>query len=76
MPVGYGEEPHLATHHSLATYVLPIWFVSLFLWLRDLTKSGHDRPGTCATCRYNLTGNESGVCPECGTEIEGTSSDA
>ena len=23
----------------------------------------------CKNCGYNLTGNESGVCPECGTEI-------
>ncbi len=26
--------------------------------------------GHCKACRYDLTGNESGVCPECGTEIE------
>jgi hypothetical protein len=24
-------------------------------------------PGLCASCGYNLTGNASGVCPECGT---------
>jgi hypothetical protein len=23
----------------------------------------------CSTCRYDLTGNVSGICPECGTEI-------
>ncbi|MEZ6086319.1 MAG: hypothetical protein R3E58_20745 [Phycisphaerae bacterium] len=23
----------------------------------------------CHQCRYNLTGNESGICPECGTPI-------
>jgi hypothetical protein len=23
----------------------------------------------CATCGYNLTGNTSGVCPECGTPV-------
>ena len=27
------------------------------------------RKGLCLTCAYNLTGNVSGVCPECGTEI-------
>lgn len=26
-------------------------------------------PGHCADCRYNLTGNTSGVCPECGSKI-------
>ncbi|GJM26413.1 MAG: hypothetical protein DHS20C16_28280 [Phycisphaerae bacterium] len=24
----------------------------------------------CTQCAYNLTGNESGVCPECGTKIK------
>jgi hypothetical protein len=27
-------------------------------------------PGYCPSCRYNLTGNISGICPECGTPIE------
>jgi len=25
--------------------------------------------GHCKKCRYNLTGNTSGICPECGTKI-------
>ena len=28
------------------------------------------KPGHCRTCGYDLTGNESGVCPECGTPNE------
>jgi predicted RNA-binding Zn-ribbon protein involved in translation (DUF1610 family) len=28
---------------------------------------------SCRTCNYNLTGNVSGVCPECGTKIESRS---
>ena len=28
------------------------------------------RKGLCIKCGYNLTGNVSGVCPECGTTIE------
>jgi len=27
------------------------------------------RPGHCLHCDYDLTGNESGVCPECGTNV-------
>jgi hypothetical protein len=27
------------------------------------------RPGLCPSCRYNLTGNTSGACPECGTPV-------
>jgi hypothetical protein len=32
-------------------------------------------PGFCRACGYNLTGNVSGRCPECGTPIKGTHSD-
>lgn len=28
------------------------------------------RQGRCSNCAYDLTGNESGFCPECGTELE------
>ena len=27
------------------------------------------RHGLCVSCQYDLTGNESGVCPECGSPI-------
>jgi hypothetical protein len=30
---------------------------------------GRARTGTCAKCSYDLTGNVSGVCPECGRKI-------
>jgi hypothetical protein len=29
-----------------------------------------DNDGHCVACKYNLTGNVSGTCPECGTKIE------
>lgn len=28
------------------------------------------RKGLCLKCGYDMMGNESGVCPECGTEVE------
>ena len=50
--------------------LLPLWpFVLLsalvagWLWRRDRPRPG---PGHCQRCGYNLRGNVSGVCPECG----------
>ena len=34
---------------------------------RLLLHLGRNRTGLCRMCSYNLTGNTSGVCPECGT---------
>jgi hypothetical protein len=51
----------LAGHHP---QLLVIALVALLKWWR------RPRPGLCPTCRYNLTGNTSGVCPECGTKIQ------
>lgn len=55
------------------TILVPLWIVfapvlvpSLLVWRR----SRRPPPGHCQKCNYDLTGNVSGVCPECGTEIE------
>ena len=52
---------------------LPFWLPLLILavptailWRRDRRRIP---PGHCGKCGYDLTGNESGVCPECGTGI-------
>jgi hypothetical protein len=46
--------------------VLPFcWFVR---WQRHRTRIARN---LCAICSYSLTGNTSGVCPECGTPIAG-----
>jgi len=45
----------------LAALLLP----TSVLWLRDRPIP----PGYCPTCRYDLTGNISGVCPECGSGV-------
>jgi hypothetical protein len=39
--------------------------------LRPRPPAGH-----CTACGYDLTGNVSGVCPECGRSVAGKSSDA
>jgi hypothetical protein len=51
---------------ELAIYtIFPIMWLVYQIW-----KPGGNRPGFCTSCSYNLTGNVSGVCPECGTVIE------
>ena len=51
------------------------YFVAVFAFL-PLTRLIRLRRNTdgasCAICLYNLTGNTSGVCSECGTPITGT----
>ncbi len=58
-----------------AQYFLPLWlpFVAVggptaFLIWRDRRRG--IPPGHCQTCGYNLTGNVSGKCPECGKPCE------
>ena len=43
--------------------------VGFAVWKRSL-RLERSETGKCVVCEYDLTGNESGVCPECGTEIE------
>lgn len=45
----------------LAALALPFILRKISRWLV--------RTVYCATCRYDLTGNASGTCPECGTVI-------
>jgi len=45
--------------------LLPVVWV-LIWWL----KRRRPHEGICWTCHYDLTGNTSGVCPECGTAIK------
>jgi len=54
--------------------VLPWWFVLLVTWpypalcliIRPWRRRRRRREGHCPKCGYNLKGNVSGVCPECG----------
>ncbi len=50
-------------------FIFPLWVplvITLPFGIFALRRS-RMRPGYCATCGYDLKGNVSGVCPECGT---------
>jgi hypothetical protein len=53
----------------LATAVPPICWVRWFR--RRKTTRQRMTQGLCLKCGYNLTGNVSGVCPECGKKVLG-----
>lgn len=53
-------------------FILPLWLVIAFCLLgaallRHVAR--RSRPGFCPECMYDLTGNVSGICPECGTAV-------
>ncbi len=59
------------------TALVPLWLPLLMvmvptaiLWWRDRRRIP---PGHCQKCGYNLTGNVSGTCPECGEKVCGVS---
>jgi len=53
----------------LVVRLIGLAMVRLF-FVSVLIQSG----GLCRGCGYNLTGNTSGVCPECGTPLDPTAS--
>ncbi|HEY8750376.1 MAG TPA: hypothetical protein VIM11_20495 [Tepidisphaeraceae bacterium] len=65
--------------HNDAFVVLPFWFVVIvcaivpLLQLRAIYTLHQAKrlSEVCRSCGYNLTGNTSGVCPECGMAVAG-----
>jgi hypothetical protein len=58
---------------------VPVWVPALLflaaaavLWLVAKNIPASHRPWLCPSCAYDLTGNRSGVCPECGRAISST----
>ena len=52
---------------------IPLWMPFLALGVPSFIvwrRTRRPRAGHCVNCGYDLTGNTSGVCPECGTEVE------
>jgi hypothetical protein len=50
--------------------IVPLWCVLVVLAVPTvmLWRSDRRRPGHCQECGYDLTGNVSGACPECGAK--------
>lgn len=60
----YSPAAHASAAAVMGGCVLVITVVTICFPSRKPPPSGH-----CVHCGYNLTGNESGVCPECGKGI-------
>ena len=63
----FEHEP--GNQYGAPSFITPLWLplaaiglTTIVVWRRGLLRL----PGTCQKCGYNLTGNVSGVCPECG----------
>src|SRR4051812_42639250 len=59
--------PHISS--TLAVILGGLWatYTAALVWrLRWIARRDHPI-GHCDSCGYSLTGNVSGVCPECGT---------
>ncbi len=62
--VGRGRPGDAWEVHVPVVYLLALGSAGLIaVWIRARTRAG---PGVCRQCGYNLTGNVSGICPECG----------
>ena len=64
---------HVRTADDAYDIWVPFWsIVMMFLIIpiyglgRSLMRNGYNQ---CRTCGYDLTGNTSGTCPECGTPV-------
>jgi len=58
-----------ATYSYRWQWSVPLWVIALsMIVVWRYTHTPFD-PRGCRKCSYNLTGNTSGVCPECGTVI-------
>lgn len=60
---------------QLMSFNLPLWLPAALLILLGAVLrflGSRANPGYCSKCGYDLTGNASGRCPECGTPADQT----
>lgn len=51
------------------TWAIALFAISIPTVVMTRRRQVRSREPLCPTCRYNLTGNQSGTCPECGQRI-------
>ena len=69
----FDYQPGILTQGSC--FITPIWVPLAVIGVPTILAWRRDRPfppGHCQRCGYDLTGNTSGVCPECGVSIDPT----
>jgi hypothetical protein len=64
--IGRLTTPQFDLHFPLWIPVITFLMPTIILFKRK----PRSLPGRCDTCGYNLTGNTSGKCPECGTQLQ------
>ena len=58
-----------AVYDELSQWSIPLWSITLAAAWFALGRASQSPQGLCHVCGYSLTGNISGVCPECGTAV-------
>lgn len=66
-----GGTIHILTCPLWLPLILFAAYPTIALIRGPLRRQRRRKRGRCVKCGYDLTGNTSGVCPECGTKIEG-----
>lgn len=77
LPLDFGlsvEHLDLIVWRGVGLFRVPLWMIILLsgtgaIFMLRARRRERARIGSCSACRYNLTGNTSGVCPECGTPV-------
>jgi len=82
--LGFGvswNRPHWSRSMiNVTRFSLPAWFLALIfgaaplIWIIHWQRSRTIPPHLCQSCGYDLTGNQSGNCPECGVDLEAEAS--
>jgi len=62
VPYGVAQAPLNVTGIPISISLFVLFLASAVLWLVDKPPPR----GFCQDCAYDLTGNNSGICPECG----------